>query len=76
MELKELWDELQAEIDRVTYQIKAYVGDEEDMQAGICAISCRTVLSLRIDTAALRKELPDAAARYSKPVETRPFPIK
>ncbi len=76
MELKELQDELQAEIDRVTDQIKVYMGDEEEMQAGIYAISYRSVLSLRVDTATLKKELPDVAARYSKPVETRRFSIK
>ena len=35
--------------------------------------SYKTVTSARIDTTALKKELPDIAARYTKRTETRRF---
>ena len=76
MDLKAMQDELQAMIDRLTEEIKEYMGDEEDMMAGTFLVTYRPVISFRVDTAALKKELPDVAALYSRRVEARRFQIK
>ena len=76
MDLKAMQDELQAMIDRLTEEIKEYMGDEEDMLAGTYMVTYRSVVSFRVDTAALKKELPDVASRYSRKVEARRFQIR
>ena len=76
VELKAMQDELQVMIDTLTDQIKLYMGDEEEMLAGSHQVTFRSVVSYRVDTAALKKELPDVAAKYSRQVEARRFQVR
>ena len=57
MDLKAMQDELQAMIDRLTEEIKEYMGDEEDMLAGTYLVTYRSVVSFRVDTT-LRRARP------------------
>ncbi len=75
MELRKMAEDLQAEMDSQTDEIKAYMGDEETMMAGSWKVTYRQTVSKRIDSAALKKVLGDALDDYYKVVTTRPFKI-
>ena len=75
MELRKMAEALQAEMDSLTDDIKAYMGDEETMMAGSWKVTYRQTVSKRIDSAALKKVLRDALDDYYKVVTTRPFKI-
>lgn len=75
MELRKMAEDLQAEMDDITDEIKAYMGEEETMMAGSWKVTYRQTVSKRIDSAALKKVLGDALDDYYKFVTTRPFKI-
>lgn len=72
-ELRRMQEELTAEIDAITDEIKAVMGDQEELSAGAFKITWKPVTSSRIDTSALKKELPEVAARYMKTSTVRRF---
>lgn len=72
-ELKRMQEELTATIDAITDEIKAAMGDQEELSAGAFKVTWKAVTSSRIDTTALKKELPDIAARFLKTTTTRRF---
>lgn len=72
-ELKRMQEELAATIDAITDEIKAAMGDQEELSAGAFKVTWKAVTSSRIDTTALKKELPDIAAKYLKTTTTRRF---
>lgn len=75
-ELKRMQEELSAEIDALQDTIKAAMGDNEMIIAGAWKVTYKAVTSTRIDTAALKKDLPDVAARYSKTSTCKRFTIQ
>lgn len=75
-ELKRMQEELNAEIDALQDTIKTAMGDNEMIIAGAWKVTYKAVTSTRIDTAALKKELPDVAARYSKTTTCRRFTVQ
>lgn len=72
-QLQALIDEAQAEAEAIKDAIKAAMGDSEAIQAGEYRITWKPVTTARIDTAALRKALPDVAERFMKETTTRRF---
>lgn len=74
-ELKRMREELEAEITALEDQIKASMGDAEAVTAGAYKITWKPVTSSRLDTAALKKALPDVAERFMKSVTVRRFCI-
>lgn len=74
-ELKRMREDLDAAIEAAADKIKAALGDTETAVAGPYKITYKTVLSTRVDTTTLKKELPEIAARYSKTSESRPLRI-
>ena len=72
-ELKRMQEELTATIEAVTDEIKAVMGDQEELSAGAFRITWKPVTTSRIDITALKKELPDIAARYQKTSTVRRF---
>ena len=72
-ELKRMQEELTATIEAITDEIKAAMGEQEELSAGAFRITWKPVTTSRIDTTALKKELPDVAARYLKTSTTRRF---
>lgn len=72
-ELKRMQEELTATIESITDEIKAAMGEQEELSAGAFRVTWKPVTTSRIDTAALKKELPDVAARYLKTTTTRRF---
>ena len=75
MELKRMRDELDAEIQAAEDEIKAAMGDDDTLLAGPFKVTCKTVTSSRLDSSALKKALPEIAARFMKQTTTRRFSI-
>lgn len=75
MELKRMRDELDAEIQAAEDEIKAAMGDDDTLLAGPFKITWKTVTSSRLDSSALKKALPEIAARFMKQTTTRRFSI-
>ena len=74
-ELKLMQDELAAQIAALETEIKEHM-DEAGVDTLITTdvkITWKPVTSARLDTAALKKELPDLVARYTKTSVTRRF---
>ena len=74
-QLQALIEEAQAEAEALKDAIKAAMGDSESIQAGEYKITWKAVTSSRIDTAALRKVLPDVAERFTRETTTRRFSV-
>lgn len=75
MEIRAMVEELQAEADAITDEIKAYMGNEESMLVGVWKITYKETISHRLDTTALKKELGDALEGYYKTIISRPFKV-
>ena len=52
MELRKMAEELQNQMDAITDEIKAYMGDEETMMAGSWKVTYKETVSRRMDTKA------------------------
>ena len=74
-QLQALIEEAQAEAEALKDAIKAAMGDSESIQAGEYKITWKPVTSSRIDTAALKKALPDVAERFTKETTVRRFTV-
>lgn len=72
-ELQRLIEEAQAEAESIKDAIKAAMGDSESVQAGEYRITYKAVTTARIDTAALKKAVPDLAAQFTKTTTARRF---
>ena len=70
-----LIEEAQAEADAIRDSLKAAMGDSEAVQAGEYKITWKVVESSRLDTAALRKAMPDVAQAFTRKTTTRRFCI-
>lgn len=65
-QLQSLIDEATAEAEALKDAIKAAMGDAEEVHAGEYKITWKSVTTSRLDTAALKKSLPDIAERFTK----------
>jgi predicted phage-related endonuclease len=72
-EMQALIEEAQAEAESLKDDIKALMGDSEEVRAGEYRITWKTVTASRIDTTALKKAMPDVAAAFAKETPTRRF---
>ena len=72
-QLQSLIEEAQAEAEGIRDEIKAHMGDTEELRAGEYKITYRPVTSSRLDAAALRKALPDVAQAFTRQTTTRRF---
>ena len=64
-ELQALIEEAQGEAEAIRNELKAYMGDAEELRAGEYLMTWKPVTSSRIDTRALREALPDVAREYT-----------
>ena len=76
MELKRMREELDTEIANIEDEIKQAMGSEETLIAGAFKVDWKTVITNRIDTAALKKALPEIAERFMKQTTTRRFCVR
>lgn len=75
MEIRKMIESLQNEADAIADEVKAYMGDEETMVAGIYKVSYKEQVSHRLDSTALKKVLGDCLEGYYKTIVTRPFKV-
>ena len=74
-ELRRMAEELQAEIDGLQDAIKGHMAaqDVDTLSGSDWKITWRDVTNSRLDSAALRRELPEIAARFIKQTTARRF---
>ena len=72
-QLQALIEEAQTEAEAIKDALKAAMGDSEAIVAGEYRITWKPVTSTRLDAGALRKALPDVAARFTKETTVRRF---
>ncbi len=72
-ELQALIEEAEQEAEAIRDTIKEHMGSSEELRAGEYKVTWKTVTSARLDTAALKKALPDVAERFTKETKTRRF---
>lgn len=74
-ELLALIDEAQEQVETLKDAIKAHMGEDEELRAGEYKITWKTIKSSKLDTAALKKALPEVAAAFTKETTTRRFNV-
>lgn len=76
-ELRRMADELAAEIESITDSIKASMDIQgvDTVNGTDWKVTYKAVTSSRLDTAALKKTLPDLAAQFTKTTTARRFCI-
>lgn len=76
-ELRQMAEELNAEIEGIQDAIKAHMteANTDTITAGAFKVTWKSVASTRIDTAALRKDLPEIWQEYGKTTTTRRFSV-
>ena len=76
-ELQNMIKELETEAEAIKAAITGYMDAEkvDTLQADVFTIKYTAYTSSRIDTTAIKKELPDIAARYTKTTEARRFQV-
>lgn len=72
-ELQALIDEASAEVETIKDAIKAHMGDSEELRAGEYKVTWKPVTTVRLDTAALKRGLPDVYSRFTTETTTRRF---
>ena len=76
-ELQRMSEELNAELEALKDEVKQTMTEQntDEMTVDCFKVCWKTVTSSRIDTTALKKELPDVAERYTQTTESRRFTI-
>lgn len=72
-QLQNLIAEAEQEAEAIKDQLKAHMGDAEELFAGQYMVTWRPVKSSRLDTAALRKAMPELAEKFTIRTTTRRF---
>ena len=73
--LQALIEEAEAEAEAIKDALKSAMGDQEEVRAGEYKVTYTSVTSVRIDTTALKKAMPDIAEAFTKENTTRRFSI-
>lgn len=74
-EMQRMAEEAQAEAEALKDEIKAYMGDSEELTAGEYKITWKRVESARVDTVALKRAMPQIAEAFTRTTTTRRFCI-
>lgn len=76
-ELKRMREELDAMIESISDELKSHMNasNTDMITAGSFKISYKAFTTSRLDTAALKRELPEIVAKYSKQATTRRLTI-
>ena len=72
-ELQALIEEAEQEAETIRDAIKEHMVESEELRAGEYKVTWKAVTSTRLDTAALKKALPEVAERFTKATTTRRF---
>ena len=76
-ELRRMAEDISAEIEAIQNEIKAYMNEAntDTLTAGNFKVTWKPVTSTRIDTTALRKDLPEIWSEYGRTTTTRRFSV-
>ena len=74
-EMQRMAEEAQAEAEALKDEIKTLMGDSEELRAGEYRITWKPVKASRIDTAALKRAMPELAERFTISSTSRRFVI-
>lgn len=74
-ENKRLIEELEAMNDSIKADILLIMGDAETMTEGAAKATFKTVTSPRLDSSAIKKELPEVFQQYSKETSYKRFTV-
>lgn len=74
-ELQALIAEAEQEAEAIKDALKVAMGDTEELRAGEYKITYKPVTTARIDTAALKKAMPDVAAAFTRSTTSRRFSV-
>lgn len=74
-ENKRLIEELEAMNDTIKSEIVALMGDNDTMTEGAAKATLKTVTSSRLDSSAIKKELPEVFQQYSKETSYKRFTV-
>ena len=76
-ELRKMADDISAEIEAIQNEIKAHMNEAntDTLTAGNFKVTWKPVTSTRIDTTALRKDLPEIWSEYGRTTTTRRFSV-
>ena len=74
-ELQRLIEEAQAEAETIKDAIKAHMGDSETAYAVEYKITWKPVTTVRIDTTALKKAMPEVAQAFTRQTTARRFTL-
>ena len=72
-ELQTLIEEAQEEAETIKDQLKAHMGEREELRAGEYKITWKPVENARLDAVALRAALPEVAERFTSTTTCRRF---
>lgn len=72
-QMQAIVEEAQAEVEALKDAIKAAMGQREELRSGEYKITWKAVTTSRLDTAKLKKALPDVAAAFTIQSTTRRF---
>lgn len=72
-EIQQLAEDAQAEAEALKDEIKAYMGDSEQLRAGDYKITWKAVESSRVDVKALEKAMPEVAQAFTRKTTSRRF---
>lgn len=72
-QLQSLIEEAQAEAEAIKDQIKAHMGEAEELRAGEYRITWKPVTSSRLDSKALKAAAPELVERFTKTTTARRF---
>lgn len=76
--LRKLQSQIEAaekEAEAIKDEIKAHMGDTDELRAGEYKVTWKFIESTRLDTKALKKALPELVERFTNTVVTRRFCI-
>lgn len=74
-QLQALIAEAESEAEAIRDEIKAQMGEQEILLVGEYKVTWKAVTSTRLDTAALKKALPEVAERFTRETTTRRFNV-
>ncbi|MBS5136427.1 MAG: hypothetical protein KHZ05_13510 [Oscillospiraceae bacterium] len=72
-QLQQLIEEATAEAEAIKDQIKAHMGEAEELRAGEYKITWKSVTSTRLDGKALKAAAPELVERFTRTTTTRRF---
>jgi predicted phage-related endonuclease len=74
-QLQALIEEAQTEAEAIKDEIKAHMGDMEELRAGEYKITYKPITTVRIDTTALKNVFPEVVERFTKKTTVRRFQV-